>query len=147
MMIADARAWVGCVAGSGIDGMNLRALVLVAAALLALQGCTKTVYYAVLVPQRALDDGHGCFRQCQIVHAGQTKNFLACVDACPESRVFKGKQCEQLKYDAAEYRCTTEHNQTFDGWSTALLISLAVLANIVVFVVLVIQNPPPSGVQ
>jgi hypothetical protein len=117
--------------------------VLVVAALLAVQGCTKTVYHAVLVPQRAMDDSHGCFRQCQMLHAGETKHFLSCVDACPDTRVFSGRQCDVLAYDAADYRCTTTRNQTFDGWSTALLISLAVLANILVFVAIAVQNPPP----
>jgi hypothetical protein len=126
--------------------MSLRAVVAVVA-LLALGGCTKTVYYAVVVPQRAMEDSHGCFRQCQIAHAGNTSRFVTCVDSCPEGRVFAGRQCDEVKYDVANDHCTTARNQTFDGWSTALLISLAVLANILAFVVLVIQNPPPSRAQ
>ena len=65
----------------------------------------------------------------------------------PRARVFNGKQCDEVKYDVASTHCTTVRQQTFDGWSTALGISLAVLANILVFVALAIQNPPPSGVQ
>jgi hypothetical protein len=137
---------VGYVAAGGIDVMSLRAVVVVLA-LQALQGCTKTVYHAVLVPQRALDNGHGCFQRCQLAYAGQTNHFLMCVDACPETRVFNGKQCDEVKYDIASTHCTTARQQTFDGWSTALGISLAVLANILVFVALAIKNPPPSQSQ
>jgi hypothetical protein len=126
--------------------VSLRAVV-VAAVLLGLQGCTKTVYNAVLVPPRAMEDSHGCFRICQIAHAGQTKRFLTCVDSCPETRVFAGRQCDELKYDVAAYHCSTANNQTFDGWSTALLISLAVLANVLVFVALAVANPPPAQGQ
>jgi len=124
--------------------LRLRAAVVLMAALLGVQGCTKTVYNAVLVSQQAIDDSHGCFRQCQIAHAGQTKRLLTCADMCPDSRVFAGRQCDELKYDVAQYHCTTMQNQTFDGWSTALLISLAVLANVLVFVAFAVANPPPQ---
>jgi hypothetical protein len=144
MMMGDARVGMRSFA-SAASTMSLRSVLLGAALLVTAQGCTKMVNYAVLAPRRAMDDSHGCFRQCQMLHAGQTKNFLTCVDACPESRVFTGRQCDELKYDAADYGCTTAHNQTFDGWSTALLISLAVLANILVFVALAVQNPPPQS--
>ena len=100
--------------------------------LLALPGCTKTVYHAVLVPQRALDNGHGCFQRCQLAYAGQTKHFLMLRGCLSRGPRLQGKQCNEVKYDVAEHHCTTVRQQTFDGWSTALGISLAVLVNILV---------------
>jgi hypothetical protein len=52
--------------------MSLRRVCLTVVALLALQGCTKTVYYAVLAPNQAMAEPNGCFRQCQMLHSANT---------------------------------------------------------------------------
>ena len=117
--------------------MNLRAVslvvVVVVVVALALQGCTKTVYHAVLAPHAAMDDSNGCFRRCQIFHAGQTKQLLKCVDTCPDSRTINDKRCEEVQYDDKAYGCVTAHNQTFDGLTFGLAMGLLALATVIVF--------------
>jgi hypothetical protein len=102
----------------------------VVAALFALQGCTKTVYFAVLAPHAAMEDDQGCFRQCQRLHAGQTKQLVSCVDTCPDSRVVKERRCEQVQFDSDAYGCVTAHAQTFDGVAFGLGIGFLVLLNV-----------------
>jgi hypothetical protein len=113
--------------------VNLRAVSLAVVAVLALQGCTKTVYYAVLAPHAAMDDSKGCFRQCQMLQAGQTKQFLKCVDICPDSRTIKEKRCEEVQYDDQAYGCVTAQNQTFDGVAFGIGIGLLALVNVLLF--------------
>jgi hypothetical protein len=118
--------------------VNLRpvSLAVVVVLALSLQGCTKTVHHAVLAPHAAMDDSKGCFRQCQMLHAGQTKQFLKCVDICPDSRIIKEMRCEQVQYDDQEDGCVTVQNQTFDGLAFGLGIGLLALVNVVLFVFL-----------
>jgi len=116
--------------------VNLRAVSLAVVAVLALQGCTKTVYHAVLAPHAAMDDSKGCFRQCQMLHAGQTKQFLKCVDICPDSRTINEKRCEEVQYDDNAYGCVTAQSQTFDGLAFGIAMGLLGLANLVVFLLL-----------
>jgi len=114
--------------------VNLRpvSLGVVVVLALALQACTKTVYYAVLAPHAAMDDSKGCIRQCQMLHAGQTKQFLKCVDICPDSQTIKERRCEQVPYDDQAYGCVTAQNQTLDGLAFGLGIGLLALVNVVV---------------
>jgi hypothetical protein len=107
-------------------------LAVLVVALLAAQGCTKTVYYAVMAPHEAMDNQSSCFRQCQMLHAGQTKQFLSCVGTCPDSRVVNEKHCNQVPFDARTYGCTTMHAQTFDGVAFGLGIGFLVLLNIAI---------------
>jgi len=118
--------------------VNLRpvSLAVVVVLALALQACTKTVYYAVLAPHAVMDDSKGCIRQCQMLHAGQTKQFLKCVEICPDSQTIKERRCEQVPYDDEAYACVTAHNQTFDGLAFGLGIGLLALVNVVLFVFL-----------
>lgn len=127
--------------------MNLRAVSLAVVVVLALQGCTKTVHHAVLAPHAAMDDSKGCFRQCEMLHAGQTKQFLKCVDTCPDSRTIKDKRCEEVQYDEAAYGCVTAHNQTFDGLAFGLGIGLLALVNVVVFVFLASVDNSQASVK
>jgi hypothetical protein len=120
--------------------VNLRAVSVAVVVLLALQGCTKTVHYAVLAPHAAMDDSKGCFRQCQMLHAGQTKQFLKCVEICPDSRTIKEKRCEEVQYDDQAYGCITAHNQTFDGVAFGLGIGLLALVNVVLFALAATAN-------
>ena len=99
---------------------------------LALQGCTKTVHYAVVAPHAAMD-GNGCINQCQMIHAGQTKQFLKCVDICPDSRTIKEKRCQEVQYDDQAYGCVTAQNQTFDGLAFGIGIGLLALVNVIIF--------------
>jgi hypothetical protein len=115
----------------------------VVVALLALQGCTKTVYYAVLAPHDAMADQSGCHRQCQMIHAAQTKEFLACAESCPGTRVFTEKKCNEIEFDAGVYACTTMHNQKLDGAALGLGIVLVVLLN-VVLVAITVSNSNKS---
>ena len=103
---------------------------------LASQGCTKTVPYAVLAPHAAMDDSNGCFGRCQIFHAGQPKQFLKCVNTCPDSWTVKEKRCEEVQYDDEAYGCVTTQSQTFDGLAFGLGIGLLALVNVVLFVFL-----------
>ncbi len=103
------------------------ALVMALVALLVVQGCTKVVYYAVLAPHEAMEDQHSCFRQCQMLHAGKTKEFLLCLDTCPDARVERDTQCNQVQFDRESYGCTTMQNKTFDGVSFGIGIGFLVL--------------------
>jgi hypothetical protein len=107
--------------------MSARAVSVLAAALLALSACTSTVYYAVLVPPAVAADNTGCFRQCQLLHAGRTNNFLACLDKCPGAHVVRGRECKDVPFDAQQYTCSTERNQTFNPGPGILAIIVAVL--------------------
>jgi len=114
--------------------VNLRpvSLAVVVVLALALQACTKTVYYAVLAPHEAMEDQHSCFRQCQMLHAGKTKEFLLCLDTCPDARVERDTQCNQVQFDRESYGCTTMQNKTFDGVSFGIGIgSLIILINVI----------------
>ncbi len=113
--------------------MNLRTVFLAVVVVLASQGCTKTVPYAVLAPHAAMDDSNGCFGRCQIVHAGQTKQFLKCVGTCPDSWTVKEKRCEEVQYDDEAYGCVTTQGQTFDGLAFGLGIGLLALVNMAIF--------------
>lgn len=119
--------------------LGASSLVLALAALLAVQGCTKTVYYAVMAPRQTMNDQSSCFRQCQMLHAGKTKELLLCVDSCPDTRVVKQKRCEDVEF-AQDYGCTTMHNQTFDGVSFGLGIGLLVLLNILIIALVASSN-------
>jgi hypothetical protein len=123
--------------------MNARGLWVAVAVMLAASGCTREVYYAVMAPHASMDDG-GCLRQCQMLHAGQTKQLLSCADTCPEVRIVKEKTCKQVSYDAEETACTTARNQTFDGVGTGLLIGLLVAVNVAVVLVIAASNQPPQ---
>jgi hypothetical protein len=113
-------------------------------ALLVLQGCTKTVYYAVLAPHQAMADQDGCFRQCQMIHAGQTKQLVKCVETCPGSRVVKERRCNDVEFDAQEYGCTTVHNQALDGVALGLGIGFLLLLNVLVVAFAVANNNAQS---
>jgi hypothetical protein len=123
--------------------VNVRTASVALLALLLVQGCTKTVYYAVTAPHAMMADQSSCFRQCQMLHAGQTKQFLICVENCPDSEVVKEKRCNQIQFDANKYECTTMHNQTFDGVAFGLGIGFLVLLNILIIAVSV--NGSGSG--
>jgi hypothetical protein len=112
--------------------MSLRAVGLLAAGLLALSACTSTVYYAVLAPHGAADDSQGCFRQCQLLHAGQTNHYLACLKKCPEARVVHEKECKDVPFDATTYTCSTEQNQRFNPGPGILAILVVVILYAVV---------------
>jgi hypothetical protein len=100
--------------------------------LVMLQGCTSTVHYAVIAPRDVVSDDQGCFRQCRLVHAGETKNYLACLRSCPSVQVVNDKQCKEVEIDRSEYQCSTEHAQRFDPTLGILMIALGVVAMIVV---------------
>lgn len=102
--------------------------------LLAAQGCTKTVYYAVLAPNQAMADRSSCFRQCQMLHSGQTKQFLSCVDTCPGSHVVREQRCNEITFDADAFACTTVHNQALDGVALGLGIGVLVLLSVLLAV-------------
>ena len=103
-------------------------------ALLVVQGCTKVVYYAVLAPHEAMEDQHSCFRQCQMLHAGKTKEFLLCLDTCPDARVERDTQCNQVQFDRESYGCTTMQNHAFDGVSFGIGIGFLVLLTVLITV-------------
>lgn len=106
------------------------------AALLALQGCTKHVSFAVLAPNQAMGDGNGCVRQCQMMHAGQTKSFLSCAEACPGTQILKEKRCDEISYETKAYECTTAHAQTFDGVAFGIGVGFLVLLNVLLVIAL-----------
>jgi hypothetical protein len=120
--------------------LRLGTVPLVVVALLALQGCTKTVYYAVLAPNQEMAESNGCFQQCQRLHSGQTKHFLSCVDTCPGSRIVKERQCREVEYERDEYGCTTMHAQTLDTAFLVLSIALLVAASVGITVLVASQN-------
>jgi hypothetical protein len=127
--------------------VKLGTVSLVAVILFALHGCTRPVYYAVVAPHASMADRDGCFRQCQIVHAGQTKHFLSCVETCPDSRIVKEKRCNEVSYDADNYGCTTAQNQTFDGVGTGIAIGAVALLNVLVLIAVVAAGSSNTQVQ
>jgi hypothetical protein len=104
----------------------------VVAVLLTLSGCTSTVHYAVVAPNQAVADDQGCFRQCQLMHAGETKRFLACVRNCPGVRIVDDKQCHEVAFDASTNQCRTEHAQKFDPTVGIIFIAIAIVAAIAI---------------
>jgi hypothetical protein len=111
--------------------MAVRGVCIMVAALLALQGCTSTVYYAVVAPHRAMAAESGCVRKCQMMHAGQTNRYLACIQLCPEAEVVHEKQCSEVPFDRVRFACDTVQNQTFDP-----VVGLLVILTVVLFVVI-----------
>ena len=107
--------------------MTIRGLCIMAAALLALQGCTSTVHYAVVAPHQAVDAESGCVRKCQMLHAGQTNRYLACLKLCPDAQVVYDKQCGEVPFDREKFACDTVKNQRFDPLVGVLLIVAVVL--------------------
>lgn len=116
-------------------------------ALLALQGCTKHISYAVLAPNQAMGNDSGCVRQCEMMHAGQTKSFLKCAETCPGTQVVKEKKCNEVSYDTARYECTTAHAQTFDGVAFGLGIGFLVLLNVLLVIAFASAKTPYNGVE
>jgi hypothetical protein len=104
---------------------------LVAAALLALQGCTSTVHYAVVTPRDSAANDGGCSRQCRLIHAAETKQYLACLRNCPNTRIIDDKQCSEVAVDANQYECSTAHAQKFDPTFGVIAIGFGVLLVIV----------------
>ena len=90
----------------------LRAALAVVLAAVLVQGCTRTVYYAVLNPRAPADEGR-CFRDCQPAKSAGTKQYLRCVQSCPGTRVLEDEQCATVAYGTTRFECTTEHNRTF----------------------------------
>jgi hypothetical protein len=111
--------------------MTVRGVCIVAAALLALQGCTSTVYYAVVAPHDAMDVRRGCVGRCQMLHAGQTNHYLACLKHCPDAQVLHEKQCSELPFNRERFACDTVQNQTFDPVVGLLAILAVVLFAVV----------------
>ena len=122
--------------------MRLRTVspAVVAVFLFVFQGCTKTVYYAVLAPNQEMEESNGCFQQCQRLHSAQTKQFLSCADTCPGSRIVKEHRCNEVEYDRDEYGCTTMHAQALDKAALGLGILLLVLVNVLAVALLVAEN-------
>ena len=112
-------------------GLRRVGLLLALSALLAAAGCTRIIYYAVLAPNAAVNDGDSCFRGCQMLRAVGTKQYLACLNTCPDVRVVKESECREVAFDAQEYACTTEHNQTFSPGPVIALIVIGVLLAVV----------------
>ena len=98
----------------------------------ALQGCTSTVSYAVIAPRDAASDDQGCFRQCRLIHAGETKQYLACVRNCPRVRVVSDKQCNEVEIDRGVDQCIDAHAQKFDPTIGIIFIALGVGAMIAI---------------
>jgi hypothetical protein len=119
-------------------------LLLLLMALLAVGGCTRTVYYAVIAPTVSVSDGRSCFRQCQMLRAAGTKQYLACLNTCPDVRVVNESECEAVAIDRAQYACTTEHNQTFSPGPGIAVIVVAVL---VLFIAAAASEPSMPRAQ
>ena len=125
--------------------MLSRTACLAVVALLALQGCTSTAHYAVVVPREALSDNGGCFLQCRRIHGGETEKYLACLRNCQGIRIVDGQQCEHVSFDAQKYQCGNEHARKFDP-TVGLIIMLAVAATLLLAVgFVVIADPHPYG--
>jgi hypothetical protein len=101
-------------------------------ALLTLSGCTSVVHYAVVAPDQAVADDQGCFRQCQLMHAGDTKKYLACLRNCPGIRIVDDKRCEDVTFDAATNHCRTEQAQKFDPTVGIIFILVGIAATIAI---------------
>jgi len=121
--------------------MTSRVACIAIAAMLTLTGCTSMVYYSVVTPHEAVNDDQGCFRQCQLVHAGETKRYMACLRNCPGIRIVDDAQCRDVSFDAQRYQCNTEHAQKFDPTFGIIAIALGVAAMIA------IAASAPSGTQ
>jgi uncharacterized protein YceK len=100
--------------------------------LLTLSGCTSVVHYAVVVPDQAAADDQGCVRQCQLMHAGETKKYLSCLRNCPGVRIVDEKKCEDVNFDAAANHCRTEHAQKFDPTVGIIFILVGLVATIAI---------------
>jgi hypothetical protein len=111
--------------------MNVRVMWLAAMSVFAFQGCTSTVYYAVMAPHEAVEDQSGCFRQCQMIHAGDTKKYLSCLDTCPDARVVRQRKCSEVRFDSEAFACSTVQNQKFNPGVGILLIALGVMVSLV----------------
>jgi hypothetical protein len=107
--------------------MVVRVLWVAVLALFGVGSCTSTVHYAVIVPQEAVEAGSGCYHECRIAHAGNTKQYLACLKGCPDARVVHEKKCNEVNFDRDEFACSTEHNQRFNPLPGFLLIALVAL--------------------
>jgi len=107
--------------------VKLRAVALWAVSILALEGCTRTVYYAVIAPRPVVEAGSGCFGQCQLLRAAGTKQYLNCLNACPDARIVREARCTEVQFDPNQSACTTEHNQTFSPVVPVVLILTALL--------------------
>jgi hypothetical protein len=90
------------------------------------------VYYAVLAPREAANDDQGCFRQCQLIHAGETKKYLACLDNCPGVRVVEDKRCKEVDLDANQYQCSTAHAQKFDPTVGIIFIVIGLVVTVAI---------------
>jgi len=108
-------------------GLRRVGLLLALSALLAASGCTRIIYYAVLAPNTAVNDGDSCFRGCQMLRAAGTKQYLACLNTCPDVRVVKESECANVAFDPRQDACTTEHNQTFSPGPLIAVIVVGVL--------------------
>ena len=102
-------------------------------ALLTAGGCTRAVPYAVIAPNVSANDGRSCFRQCQLVRATGTKEYLACLNTCTDVRIVSDSGCEAVPIDASQYACTTEHKRKFSAglavvWVLAVVLSVLFVA-------------------
>lgn len=105
-------------------------MVVAVLALLVMQGCQKTVYYAVTAPHEEMEDHNSCYGQCQIHHTGNTKQILLCLDNCSQAQVAKEKRCDEIQFNAQTHGCTTLHNHALDGTALGLGIGFLVLLGI-----------------
>jgi hypothetical protein len=94
-------------------------------------GCTTVNSYAVMTPRTEVQNYAGCFRQCQTVRAGGTNAYLSCVRTCPGTTIVDQESCEELPVDN-RFECMTEHNKSFSGGKTFLLIAILVVGVIAI---------------
>ena len=94
-----------------------------------------------------MDDSNGCFSRCRIFRAGQTKQFLKCVDTCPESQTIKEKRCEEIQYDDQAYGCVTAQAQSFDGLAFGIGIGLLALVNVVLIALVASADTSQNSVK
>jgi hypothetical protein len=108
--------------------MTSRAACVAALTLFALQGCTRTIHYAVVVPLEAMEEPDSCFRQCQMLRPSGTKHYLECLRTCQEDiRIVKESKCKDVQFDAEEFDCNDEHNQKFNPGPGFIVILVAVM--------------------
>jgi hypothetical protein len=62
-----------------------------------------------------------------MLRAAGTKQYLACLNTCTDVRVVNESDCETVPFDARQYGCTTEHNQTFSPGPGIAAIAVGVL--------------------
>jgi len=98
----------------------------VLAILLFAAGCTMTHDYAVIVARDERADNDSCFRQCQQLRSGGTNRYLDCLKTCDGVQVLRETKCSEVDYEHELYRCTTEHNKSFNPFPV-VLIALSVL--------------------